>query len=76
MVTEDGCKVRLAGVTWFGMQTQYFVPGGLDFLSYKAIIDEIAALGFNSYPNPADRLPREVQRRHPCLAVHQGQQGP
>jgi endoglucanase len=48
----DSCKVRLAGVTWYGMQSQYYVPAGLDYLSYKAIIDQIAALGFNSIRMP------------------------
>ena len=43
-----GCRVRLEGVTWFGMQTQFYVPAGLDFTSYQNTLKLIENLGFNS----------------------------
>jgi len=52
-----GCRVRLEGVNWFGMQTQYYVPAGLDFASYQAVLQLIKNLGFNSIRIPlSDQL--------------------
>lgn len=49
---SHNCKVRLAGVTWYGMQTVNYVPAGLDFLKYTSILREIKDLGFNSIRIP------------------------
>ena len=46
------CKIRLEGVNWYGMQTQYYVPAGLDFASYQSILADIKDLGFNSVRIP------------------------
>lgn len=45
---KNGCRVRLAGVDWFGMETTNFVPDGLNFLPYATILTEIKAAGFNT----------------------------
>src|SRR5581483_1749892 len=44
----NNCKVRLEGVNWYGMQTQYYVPAGLDLASFQDVLAEIKSLGFNS----------------------------
>ena len=50
--SNPSCKVRLAGVTWYGMQSTTFTFAGLDFRPYTAILQEIADLGFNSIRIP------------------------
>lgn len=39
--------VRLKSVNWFGAESQVYAPHGLWARSYKDIIDQIAAMGFN-----------------------------
>ena len=48
----NNCHVRLATVTWYGMQTTFFVPAGLNFLRYTDILAEVKRLGFNSIRVP------------------------
>jgi len=49
---DPNCKVRLAGVTWYGFQSTNFVPAGLDFATYQNILQTVANLGFNSVRIP------------------------
>ena len=57
---DQNCKVRLIGATWYGMQTTYYVPAGLDFQPYTTILSEIKSLGFNSIRVPiSDQLVRD-----------------
>lgn len=49
---NPSCKVRLVGVTWYGMQSTTFTFAGLDIRPYTAILQEIADLGFNSIRIP------------------------
>jgi len=74
IVDNKGCKVRLASVTWYGMQTDYFVPAGLDILPYFEILQRIKALGFNSIRVP---LSDELVRYNAKIVItqHIGQQG-
>ena len=54
---DPSCTVRLAGVTWYGFQSTNFVPAGLDFETYPAILNSIVQLGFNSVRIPlSDQL--------------------
>ena len=39
--------VRLAGVSWFGMETQNYAPYGLANRSLGSMLDQIKSLGFN-----------------------------
>ena len=52
IVDANGCEVRLTSVTWFGMNTTNYVPAGLNFRSYKAILAKTKQLGFNSVRLP------------------------
>lgn len=45
-------EVRINGVTWYGMETNYWVPAGLDYQSYKRIMLEVKALGYNAIRLP------------------------
>jgi endoglucanase len=44
--------VRIAGVTWYGMETSYWVPAGLDFQRYTKIMDLVQKLGYNAIRLP------------------------
>jgi endoglucanase len=57
---QPSCKVRLAGVTWYGMQSTNWVLAGLNFQDYHIILKEIKNLGFNSIRIPlSDQLVKE-----------------
>lgn len=47
IVDFSGAAVRLTGVNWFGSEGFAFRPGGLDVRSYKDMMDQMAANGFN-----------------------------
>lgn len=46
-VDEDGKEVRLKSVNWFGMEDENYTPHGTWIRPWKAIIDDIASMGFN-----------------------------
>lgn len=52
LVTGTGENFRLRSINWFGAETDVYVPHGLWARSYKAIIDQIKAMGFNSVRLP------------------------
>ena len=52
LVTGAGDNFRLRSINWFGAETDVFVPHGLWARGYKAIIDQIKAMGFNSVRLP------------------------
>src|SRR5450759_2574786 len=39
--------VRIAAVNWYGMDSSYWVPAGLDYQPYKRIMNEVKSLGYN-----------------------------
>jgi endoglucanase len=49
--TQDR-TVRIAAITWYGMETAYWVPAGLDFQQYTQIMDSVKRLGFNTIRLP------------------------
>ena len=50
-------------MTWYGMDTTSFALAGLDFKGYKAILQEITALGFNSIRIPlSDELVKDSSK--------------
>jgi endoglucanase len=48
----DGQPVQMTGVSWFGMETGTYAPHGLWTRNWKAMLDQIAALGFNTVRLP------------------------
>lgn len=47
IVDDSGAAVRLTGISWFGFETSTFAPHGLWKRSLGAILDDVAALGYN-----------------------------
>jgi endoglucanase len=47
IVDAGGNPVRFTGVNWFGLETPNFAPHGLWMRSMDAMLDQVAALGFN-----------------------------
>src|SRR5579872_1714810 len=60
----SGNTIRIAGVTWYGMESSNWVPAGLEFQRYTIIMDEVKLLGFNTI-----RLPfsNELVERNPVV---------
>jgi endoglucanase len=63
----DGQAVQLTGVSWFGMETGTYAPHGLWTRNWQAMLDQIAALGFNTVRLPfsndalvAGRMPQGI----------------
>lgn len=52
LVDITGQEVHLAGVNWFGFETQSFVPHGLAVRSYQSMLDQMVQLGFNTIRLP------------------------
>lgn len=48
----DGRPGQITGVSWFGMETGTYAPHGLWTRNWKAMLDQIAALGFNTVRIP------------------------
>lgn len=64
IVDGQGRIVRIASVTWYGMESAYWVPAGLDYQPYTEIMDLVRQLGYN-----AIRLPYsdELVLRNPVV---------
>src|SRR6266851_9531315 len=52
IVNQNGEIVQITGVSWFGMETGTYAPHGLWTCNWKAILDQIVALGFNTIRLP------------------------
>jgi endoglucanase len=52
LVDAYGHEVRLTGVNWFGMETGFFAPEGLDVRNWQAMLDQIVKAGFNTIRFP------------------------
>jgi endoglucanase len=52
IVNQNGQPVQITGVSWFGMETGTYAPHGLWTRNWKAMLDQIAALGFNTIRLP------------------------
>ena len=49
---SQGREVKIAGINWFGMETGDHAPGGLSDRNWQDILDQIAALGYNTVRLP------------------------
>ncbi|HEX5415087.1 MAG TPA: glycoside hydrolase family 5 protein [Chloroflexota bacterium] len=47
-----GHEVRIFGVNWSGMEGSGYAPGGLNNRNYQEILDQVAALGYNTIRVP------------------------
>jgi len=63
----DAQPVQITGVSWFGMETGTYAPHGLWTRNWQAMLDQIAALGFNTVRLPfsndalvAGRMPQGI----------------
>ena len=52
ILDKNGNTVKLKSVNWFGAESTNYVPHGIWQVSYKALIDQIASLGFNTIRMP------------------------
>jgi endoglucanase len=52
IVDASGQTVRIAALTWYGMESSHWVPAGLEFQRYTTIMDEVKLLGFNAIRLP------------------------
>ncbi|HEU5200534.1 MAG TPA: cellulase family glycosylhydrolase, partial [Ktedonobacterales bacterium] len=44
---DSGRVVHLTGINWFGMETGYFAPEGLDVRNWQDMLDQVVQAGFN-----------------------------
>ncbi|MBI4493833.1 MAG: cellulase family glycosylhydrolase [Chloroflexi bacterium] len=52
LADADGAVVQIVGVNWFGMETESYVPHGLWARNWRAVLDQVALLGFNTIRLP------------------------
>jgi endoglucanase len=52
ILDQNGQPVQITGVSWFGIETGTYAPHGLWTRNWKAMLDQIAALGFNTVRLP------------------------
>ncbi|WP_268995482.1 cellulase family glycosylhydrolase [Microvirga roseola] len=52
IVDGAGRPVKISGVNWFGLESDRYAPDGLHARNYKAMIDQMAELGFNTIRLP------------------------
>ncbi len=57
IVDAAGHNVKIAGVNWFGMESDRYAPDGLNVRNYKDMMHQMEDLGFNSIRLPfSDQL--------------------
>jgi endoglucanase len=52
ILDENNQPVRIAGVNWFGFETETFVVHGLQSRNYQSMLDQIKSLGYNTVRLP------------------------
>jgi endoglucanase len=52
ILDDNGQPVQITGLSWFGMETGTYAPHGLWSRNWKAMLDQIALLGFNTIRLP------------------------
>jgi chitinase len=62
IVDENGEAVTLAGVNWFGMETERFAPDGLHLRNWQEMMGQMAELGFNTIRLPFSNAALDVGR--------------
>ncbi len=59
---SQGREVRITGLNWSGMEYSDYVPGGLGVRKWQDILDQIAALGYNTIRLPLTNETLEAKR--------------
>lgn len=52
ILDSNNQSVQIAGINWFGFETHDYVADGLQYRSYKSILDQIKTLGYNTVRLP------------------------
>lgn len=52
ILDENNHPVRIAGINWFGFETNSFSPHGLDKRNYRDMLNQIKSLGYNTLRLP------------------------
>jgi aryl-phospho-beta-D-glucosidase BglC (GH1 family) len=52
IIDTTGEPVRLAGISWFGFESEYRTLEGLALRSYQSYIDQMKGMGFNTIRIP------------------------
>jgi endoglucanase len=52
LVDASGQVVHLTGINWFGMETGFFAPEGLDVRNWQSMLNQIVQAGFNTIRLP------------------------
>lgn len=52
IVDANGQAVRIAGVSWFGLESETLAPHGLWARNYQSMMDQMVELGFNTIRLP------------------------
>jgi endoglucanase len=78
---SQGREVRIAGVSWFGLESGNYAPFGLSNRTLEQLLDQVVAFGFNTVRLPfCNQLfdsashPNVDQSRNPSLAGLNGLQ--
>lgn len=67
ILNAAGQQVRIAGVTWYGMESSRWVPAGLDYQPYTKIMTLVKSLGYNTIRLP---LSNELVETNPIVTQH------
>src|SRR5512141_3007505 len=62
ILDASGNAVRIAGINWFGFETNVYAPHGLWSRDYRAMIDQIRSLGYDTIRLPYCREMLEAGR--------------
>ena len=67
LVNAAGDPVRLVGLNWYGAEQQDFVVGGLDYQSYRTILQTIKRGGYNCIRL---LLSNQLVEQNPIVSAH------
>ncbi|TAK31360.1 MAG: glycoside hydrolase family 5 [Chloroflexota bacterium] len=60
---QSGREVRIAGLNWAGLEGRGFAPNGLNERNWQDILDQVAALGYNTVRLPFSSEALQPDRR-------------
>jgi endoglucanase len=66
-VDASGTPVHIAGVTWYGMESNRWVPAGLSYQRYTDILSLVKSLGYNTIRLP---ISNQLVESNPVVTQH------